>query len=319
MSKKANNDNKDNKDLKVISSEEIDNLFDIPSASWLDDNFVFPNDARAPLDSNGKKRVKVLAMIVFFEDLPEELQEDDKWIQMLIDLGFRIAISPVHDSDLNANGTKKKKHRHIIMTAGGSNWISVTQIRDFVKKNFKGRGVPLPQKCSSATGAIRYFTHIDNPEKAQYKQSDIIVAGGFQDTVDKAFKRSDSEQMQLVKDVITIIRDNEEISDFFQVVDVALDKANNGDDTMFEVLNKSGWLVDKYISSRRYHMQQRAETQAKLKYQEQKEKVERMKNTSMKIEHGLRIQHMIEEYKDNEAFKKWLESKGEGWSPFDDE
>ena len=43
------------------------------------------------------------------ESLPE------KWKEILGELMIPWAISPVHDQDVNANGEKKKAHRHLLL------------------------------------------------------------------------------------------------------------------------------------------------------------------------------------------------------------
>ncbi|MDY4064438.1 MAG: Rep family protein, partial [Ligilactobacillus agilis] len=38
---------------------------------------------------------------------------------------------------------------------------------------------PIPERISGLTGAVRYLTHMDNPEKYQYDNTEIQVFGGF--------------------------------------------------------------------------------------------------------------------------------------------
>lgn len=36
---------------------------------------------------------------------------------------------------------------------------------------------PIPERISGLTGAVRYLTHMDNPEKYQYDNTEIQVFG----------------------------------------------------------------------------------------------------------------------------------------------
>ena len=93
-------------------------------------------------------------------------------ISTLDDLHIEYAISPLHDSDINADGTKKKPHYHVGLFFDGKK--SYTQILEITQKLH----CPNPQKTASGKGLLRYMKHLDNPEKYQY-QGDIEVHGGL--------------------------------------------------------------------------------------------------------------------------------------------
>ena len=75
-----------------------------------------------------------------------------------------MAISPLHNKDLNADGEIKKEHYHILITFKGPTSYNI------VEKITKSVNGTIPQRAKSPIGIIRYFTHKDNPEKAQYDE-----------------------------------------------------------------------------------------------------------------------------------------------------
>ena len=70
--------------------------------------------------------------------------------------------SPLHDKDVNPDGSKKKPHWHIMLSADGP----ITEKR--INQIIKPLNGPIPQKVGSSIGMVRYFIHLDNPEKHQY-------------------------------------------------------------------------------------------------------------------------------------------------------
>lgn len=87
----------------------------------------------------------------------------DNWIEELQLTGLPFMVSPLHDKDVNPDGTFKKPHFHVIVS-----WSNTTTYRS-------ARGLcdllkcPNPQTLKSVGGAFRYHKHLDNPEKYQYK------------------------------------------------------------------------------------------------------------------------------------------------------
>ena len=62
---------------------------------------------------------------------------------------------------------KEKPHYHVILSYKGNK--SFEQIDEIARLLH----APIPQRVNSLTGAVRYLTHMDNPEKYQYESSDI--------------------------------------------------------------------------------------------------------------------------------------------------
>ena len=102
---------------------------------------------------------------------PESAPSD--WMEQLQATGLPIAISPLHDRDLDPTGEPKKAHYHIILCYQGPTSYNV------VKAITDGLGQPIPQPLESVRGYYRYLSHKDNPDKVQYSEADIQHLNGF--------------------------------------------------------------------------------------------------------------------------------------------
>lgn len=152
--------------------------------------------------------------------------------------------SPPHDADLNGDETEKKNHIHFILDFPGPK--SYEQIKEITDRLNASR----PEKVKSMRGYCRYLIHIDNPEKAQYKQSDIKCYGGFE--IDKYFVKSAAQYRASLKDVIQFCKDNGivEYSDLLDAV-LVLD-----DDDWFDVITcKNTLAINAYLRSARHKAQ----------------------------------------------------------------
>ena len=108
-------------------------------------------------------RYRQWTIVVYPESAPQDWREKLNGLQWVE--------SPLHDKDINADGTVKKSHWHImIMFDGKKSYEQVKEIAD----TLNGAS---PQYVQHITGMIRYFAHLDNPEKAQYDKAGIIGHG----------------------------------------------------------------------------------------------------------------------------------------------
>lgn len=103
---------------------------------------------------------------------PESIK--DNWIQVLIETGLPFAISPLHDKDLNADGTIKKPHYHVILTYDGP-----TTYKSVNENICQIIGSTIPKRVLSLRGIYRYLTHEDNPEKYHYNRDLIQEFNNF--------------------------------------------------------------------------------------------------------------------------------------------
>lgn len=115
---------------------------------------------------NIKKRA--WALVCYPDSLP------DDWIDFLSKTGLEIAISPLHDKDINPDNTPKKPHYHVILV-----YQNPTTYKNVKENVCDYLNCPIPQPLESVKGYYRYLTHRDNPEKYQYNESEITTLNGF--------------------------------------------------------------------------------------------------------------------------------------------
>ncbi len=176
---------------------------------------------------------------------PESLPEN--WKDMLIETGLRIAISPLHNKDVNPTGEIKKEHYHFIFHYDGpTTYESVKELCDRFN-------MTIPIKLESIRGMYRYHIHQDNPEKYQYDDRDRILLNGFDsNSVNELTK---TEVNKVVKNILTFVIDNDiiEYSDLLKVL------LENDESVMLDVATSHTILFNSFISSRR-HKKERSQT-----------------------------------------------------------
>lgn len=106
---------------------------------------------------------------------PESIDKD--WREKLVNEGVPIYVSPLHDKDVNADGTKKKDHNHYVAL-----WDSPNTYEN-AKNVYGAIGAVMPPKnpkpgtpkpyAVNVRSALRYLCHLDNPEKAQYDPEQV--------------------------------------------------------------------------------------------------------------------------------------------------
>lgn len=100
----------------------------------------------------------------------------DNWEDLLRLSGHIVAVSPLHDKDKKKDGTLKKPHYHAIIAKRDGGKYTFNTARAVSKGMLHGT---IPILLSSPRGYYRYFCHLDNPDKAQYPESQIIRINGF--------------------------------------------------------------------------------------------------------------------------------------------
>ena len=160
------------------------------------------------------------------------------WIESLKLRGISCAISPLHDKDVNLSGEIKKAHFHIIMTFGNpTTYNNVKQICDDI-------GATMPIPLDSVVGYYRYLTHKDNPEKAQYDETEIILINGF----DPVELMTETDITNRLKQIITTIKLNS-ICEFEDLVDYLI--SHDMHDCLV-ALEKHPYFIHLYINSKRH-------------------------------------------------------------------
>lgn len=180
------------------------------------------------------KKKRYWAFVLYEESAPEN------WRDYLQQTGLAICISPLHDSDINANGEPKKPHYHIILCYDGPTTFNN------VKTNItEPLGQPIPIALEQVRGYFRYLTHKDNPEKFQYNESDITIINGFD--IDDYNELTRSQVNAILIEIQKLICDYK-ITEYCDLLDVllSLEKYNYLDVAMNHTI-----LFNTYITSRR--------------------------------------------------------------------
>lgn len=183
-------------------------------------------------------RTRNWSIIVYPESAPEN------WRQIIDESHVEWVESPLHEFDTNPAGEIKKPHYHVLLLFGGVK--SYDQVCEFIKP-LNG---PIPQRCHNAKAMVRYFAHLDNPDKYQYSISDIIPHGGVD--ISELLKPSTSERYTIIKEICEYVGANN-ITEFFEIMDYAMDQKF---DTWFPLLcDNSAYIVNQYIKSNRQRIQ----------------------------------------------------------------
>ena len=155
------------------------------------------------------------ARIFTFVGYPESLPKN--WRDILDSYHIPWVESPLHDKDVNPDGTVKKAHIHIIlMFAGKKSFEQVKEITDALN-------APIPQKTANTKGLVRYLIHMDNPEKYQYKREDIICHSGA--NIEQYFEISSASRERILWDIMEFIRD-EKITSYSAFIGYCQDTDN---------------------------------------------------------------------------------------------
>lgn len=177
-----------------------------------------------------------------FVGYPESLPSD--WKERLQKTGLPIAISPLHDSDIDegAEGgpTPKKPHYHFILCFQGPTTENV------VKKITDELGQPKPIAIESIKGQYRYHIHQDNPDKYQYEDRDRILLNGF--NIRDFSDMSISEEDNLYERIEMFIEE----MDIIEYRQLLMQLREQGESDLSSFARRHTMHINAYITSRRY-------------------------------------------------------------------
>ena len=178
-----------------------------------------------------KDRTRNWTLLVYPESAPKN------WRTIIDDNHVQWIESPLHDKDTNPDGTIKKPHWHIlIMYDGVKSYDQVESLTVKLKS-------PIPKRCESARGLVRYMIHLDNPEKFQYEKSEIIGHCGAD--VESFFEMTATNRLDKLKDITRYVLDNH-VTSFSDLVEYAI----THDDDWFTILaDKNTLYINKLIDS----------------------------------------------------------------------
>lgn len=173
---------------------------------------------------------------------PESMPAD--WLDILV--GVRGVLSPLHDKDTNPDGTMKKAHYHLLLTFDGNK--SNIQMEELAKQ----LNCPSPQVCKSVRAQVRYFIHLDNPEKFQYFKQDFRSIGGFdlESYLAKSLSEKAEEERLFVADMLKIIQDYEILEYEDLLLYVMQERAED-----YQLFRSNSFVFVNLLKSRRHRRQ----------------------------------------------------------------
>lgn len=184
--------------------------------------------------SKRDERTRNWTFVLYPESAPEN------WRDYLNEYHIQWIESPLHDKDINADGTPKKPHIHImLMYEGNKSYSQIKEITDSLNQ-------PIPQKVASARSMVRYMAHLDNPDKFQYDQSYIIGHGGVD--IDELLKPLGAARHSVIKEMMKYVRD-EGVVEFQDLADYA---AFYREDWFAILCDTNTLFMKSYISSQRH-------------------------------------------------------------------
>lgn len=174
---------------------------------------------------------------------PESLPVD--FIEKLRETGLQIAMSPLHDKDLNPTGEEKKPHYHFILAYEGPTTYSN------VKSLCESFNMTIPIKLESLKGMYRYHIHLDNPEKYQYDDRDRVLINGFDSNSVNELTKTEVDKYK--KEILAFIEDN----NILEYCDLITTLMNNDMINLLNVATSHTILFQTFISSKRHKLKQK--------------------------------------------------------------
>lgn len=187
-----------------------------------------------------KRRASAWSFILYPESSPGD------WIDIINDMHLEFFVSPIHDKDTDPDGEIKKPHYHVMVNYQTlKSFDQVKELTDLLKQ-------PIPQKVHNTRSLLRYFVHLDNPDKYQYNQSEIQCFGGAD--IGEALKPTYTEKSSMMYDIIGFIQENG-ITELQEIVDYS--RINNTE--WFQLLSESCYFVNQYLKSARHRVKEEIE------------------------------------------------------------
>lgn len=159
-------------------------------------------------------RVRNWAGLLWLKNAKED------WLTTLMTLSdCKIAISPIHDHDVNKEGEKVEPHVHIaFMYDEKKSYLQQKEIMDLIGGMYplrigKGKKGEVDVLHKDMYAYVRYFCHLDDiPQKYLYQPKDIKSINGFD--VEKYLKLRPEEKYKEFDELLEIC-DKEKIGNLF--------------------------------------------------------------------------------------------------------
>lgn len=148
------------------------------------------------LQNSSQVEKKKYACCVLYPD--SESYNCENLISELASQHITFAVSPIHDKDLKEDGSPKKPHFHLLVAYPNAttlnNFKSLFEICGMQKSDLH-----MIEFCNSGVGYYRYLTHKDNPEKAQYEDSEIRIFNDYNGIFEKFQKTEKDKTNNLIR------------------------------------------------------------------------------------------------------------------------
>ncbi|MDN6166857.1 MAG: replication protein [Enterococcaceae bacterium] len=165
----------------------------------------------------------------------------ENWREIIDEYHVPWVESPMHDKDVNPDGEIKKNHWHVMVMFSSNK--TYDQIREITMKVRATN----PQKVANAKGMVRYFVHMDNPEKFQYLKSDIVAHAGAD--IESYLAASSSERYELIREMLEFVEQN----DIMEMKELLVYAMRERYDDWFPLLcDNSAYIVEMFVKSNRY-------------------------------------------------------------------
>lgn len=190
----------------------------------------------ADTDKGKTEKARHWAGVIYPESMPEN------WRDIITESHVPCVVSPLHDKDVNPDGTPKKPHYHIMLcypntTTGTSASYILAQLGSSLHA----------VRVMSAVGNYRYLTHRDNPEKAQYSERDIMTFNGFSYT-DYIGERTLTEKLSLGQEVMDIVMSDACPPNYIALIQYL---QMMGADSLLEYAMSNTYFVKEILASKR--------------------------------------------------------------------
>lgn len=211
-----------------------------------------------------EKRTRIWACLIYPRQSAEDVTEcPENWPEVLEQLGVKAVVSPLHDRDvyesdkvdketgelIHAAGDFKKAHRHVIFAFEGVK--SEKQVREMFAK-IGGVGC---EPVNSLYAQVRYLTHKDNKEKAQYSALDVLTFGGFEYKRYASTKEDEDKECSEKMGRIFAIMEEHRAEEFHHVAQILF----ADEPELFSVFRRNAYFFAQYIKSKKeftFHLAQ---------------------------------------------------------------
>lgn len=177
---------------------------------------------------------------------PTSEKLDPCWRDTLSEMGLQVAVSPLHDRDLNKDGTPKKPHYHCVLV------FDSVKAREQVQEICKKIGTNEQcQRVLNLKGTMRYLCHLDDPQKAQYSREDVQCIGGLD--YDKVTTTDEDENKQAngqIAKILNIMAENE-LYNFSVLADYLISE----EPELFTTYRKYAYFFGQYFKCKFYFSQ----------------------------------------------------------------